>query len=295
MEVIEFTASDGVSLHGWLQNPAPGSSQLVIDAVVYLHGAGGNFYGSSLLRGFAPAVLASGVAVLSINTRGHDLAANLKTLHGGRRGGAAFEVVDECRHDVHGAVDWLTAQGLQHIALVGHSLGAIKAVYSQVFAPHSAVKFVVALSPPRLSYATFSAGPRRDEFRELIARAESHVAAGRPQELLEVTLPLPLLISAAAYLDKYGPDERYNIVNMAMQTSCPTLFTFGAQELASGNAAFTGLDVAIRNLAATSPSPMDVEIISGADHFYTGCVPRLVHALLGWPRWHCKSSRGPAA
>lgn len=284
MELVTFTASDGVELQGWLQSPVNAKTQLAVDALLFLHGAAGNFYGSSLLRGLSPALLDAGVSVFAINTRGHDLATSLRTPRGGQRGGAAFEIVDDCRHDARGAVDALVARGLRRVALAGHSLGAIKSLYAQAFAPHDAVKFVLAVSPACLSFDLFSAGPRRDEFRDIVARAEALVAAGRPLELMDVTLPLPLLITAAGYLDKYGPSERYNLLKFAGRVPCPTLFTFGSQELTSGNAAFSGLDAAIRQLAA-SASSIDVEVVAGADHFYSGHTPRLAKTLLDWPQW----------
>jgi hypothetical protein len=179
--------------------------------------------------------------------------------------------------------------GFERIALAGHSLGAIKAIYAQAFAPNDDVKFVIAMSPPRLSFTAFSEGARRAEFHEIITRAEALVAAGRPHELLDVTLPLPLLISAAGYLDKYGTSERYNFLKFAANNSCPTWFAFGSQELASGNGAFAGLDAEVRNLAAAARSSIDVEVISGADHFYSGCAPRLAKALVAWPRWRAES------
>lgn len=293
MEFIQFTASDGVELHGLLQTATSESRSLAVDALIFLHGAASNFYSSSVVRGITPALLDAGVAVFSINTRGHDLAATLRTSAGGRRGGAAFELVDECRHDVQGAVDFLAARGFERIALAGHSLGALKAVYSQAFAARDLVKFVIAISPPRLSYATFSEGPLRDEFLEIISRAASLVAAGKPHELLDVTMPLPLLISAAGYLDKYGPGERYNILRFAANVPCEVLFTFGSQELVSGIAAFATVDADLRKLAATGAFPIDVEIVSGADHFYHGCAVRLAKALVAWPRWRVDAELTP--
>ena len=138
---------DGFRLHGALYEPAPGlpSEAFNLDAVLCLHGTGSNFYGSSLWGGLIPHLLQWNVAVLAVNTRGHD---GVSTAHGNlsrRFQGSAFELVDECRFDVAGWVAWLARQGYVRIALLGHSLGALKALYSQALEPQPGVRCVLAL------------------------------------------------------------------------------------------------------------------------------------------------------
>ena len=104
MELIQFSAADGVELHGVI-HPAESRLPVGSDAAIFLHGAGSNFYGSSLMSHLLPACGRLGMALLSINTRGHDLACTLRSPSGGCRGGAAFEIVDECRHDIRGQAE----------------------------------------------------------------------------------------------------------------------------------------------------------------------------------------------
>lgn len=284
MELVHFNAADGVELHGALY-AAQGEPRLVCDAVILLHGAGGNFYASSLWAGILPALRGRGLTALAINTRGHDAVCTLRSPEGPRRGGAAFEVVDECRHDVRGAVDFLAARGHRRIALLGHSLGALKAIYSQAHDPHENVTHVVVVSPPLLSYKAFCAGPRRAEFLQTMSRAEQLVAAGEGAELLNVTIPLPLLIAATAYVDKYGPAERYDLLRFVGRVSQPAHYIFGRLEVVGGSEAFAGLDETMRQLAAASNGRMDVSVVEGADHFYSGCLDALRDAVANWPSW----------
>lgn len=278
MQLVRFHTPDGIELHGALHAPA-GNGDVAADAAIFLHGAGSNFYSSSLLAGVLPTLSNQHAAVLAMNTRGHDSISTLRTSQGGRRGGTAYEVVDECRHDVRGGVDFLVQQGHRKIALVGHSLGALKAIYSQAHDAHENVSHIIAISPPRLSYAAFCRGPRREEFLATIATAQQHVDSGSGETLMEITIPLPLLITAAGYLDKYGPGERYNIAKFAQQVRQPALYMFGEKELSSGAAAFAGMDDEIRQLAESTSSPVDVAVISQADHFYTGCHEALADAI----------------
>lgn len=280
MELIAFRAADGVELHGAL-HPAGSPTDR---AAVFLHGAGSNFYGSSLLKSLRPMLDQLGFNLFSINTRGHDLACTLRAAQGARRGGAAFETVDECRHDIRGAVDCLIERGHRRIALIGHSLGALKAIYSQAFDPHDAVSHIVAVSPPLLSYAAFARGPRR-EFLTMMSRAEQLVAADEGEHLLNVTIPLPLLIAAAGYVDKYGPAERYNLLRFAADVTQPIQIVFGEREVTSPSEAFGGLDKTLRQLADEHQRDWDIRVIPDADHFYTGCTDALAAAIEHWPAW----------
>src|SRR5262249_13795541 len=149
-----------------------------------------------------------GVAVLRVNTRAHDAISTAVTNRGGRRLGAAYEVVDECRHDVAAWMDWLRQRSLPRIGLVGHSSGAVKGIYALANEPQLGATCLVALSPPRLSYSWFCECPQGPEFLEAFAKAEGYVASGQPLTLMEVKLPLPMVITAAGYVEKYGPDER---------------------------------------------------------------------------------------
>ena len=46
--LVQTTTRDGVRLDGAYQAAAPGSAGLPVDAVCFVHGTGGNFYGSTL-------------------------------------------------------------------------------------------------------------------------------------------------------------------------------------------------------------------------------------------------------
>ena len=282
MNLIEFHASDGVVLHGAIHAPPAdknGNANAACDAAIYLHGAGSNFYSGSLLPGILPDLNSLGLTVMAINTRGHDSVCTLRTSQGARPGGAAYEVVDQCRHDVRGAVDFLLGRGQRNVALIGHSLGALKAIYSQAHDPHENVSRVIAISPPRLSYAEFLRGPRRAEFSQAMSRAEQLLAAGESDHLMHVTVPLPLLITAGGYVDKYGPAERYNFLKFAAEVSQPAHYLFGRKEISSTAAAYGNIDESVRQLAGDAPANIDVSVIDGADHFYTGCHQALAAAI----------------
>jgi hypothetical protein len=97
-----------------------------------------------------------------------------------------------------------------------------------------------------------------------------------------VKLPLPFVITAAGYVEKYGPDERYNYLRFVGGVGCPTLITLGGAEVAS-NMAFHGAPEALAEAVARRPA-IRVEVIPGADHFYTAARKDVADRVESWLR-----------
>jgi hypothetical protein len=110
--------------------------------------------------------------------------------------------------------------------------------------------------------------------------AEQMVEDGRGEELFTATFPFPLLIAASAYIDKYGPDERYNLLNFAADLPCPALFTYGSKELTHGGIAFADLPSILMELP--NAEQRQVTVVEGADHLYTGVSHQLGEAIAAW-------------
>lgn len=275
-ELIQVRTKDGVVLHGALFPPGKECADARRVAIC-VHGTGSNFYSSTLFDSITKALHSLGVSVLRVNTRGHDGVSTAATPHGGKRIGAAFEIVDDCRYDLAAWLRLARDRRAEEVTLIGHSMGAVKSLYA---APKLAVERVVAVSPPRLSHGWFSQGPHASKFHDVLAQAQSLVDSGNGEQLLDIDFPLPMLISAASYIDKYGPSERYDFLNDVPKLAQPTLFTFGSVEV-ERNWAFQGLPEAVAS-AATADQPIAVETVSGADHFYTDRREQLCSILTGW-------------
>jgi dienelactone hydrolase len=283
VDLVQVTTRDGLRLDGVFQAPAAGRSPgIPVDAFCLLHGTGGSFYSSTLLEAFAERLLELGCTVLRVNTRGHDGISTASTAKGGRRQGAAYEVVDDCRHDIAAWIDWLRQRTGSRIGLLGHSSGAVKAIYAVAHEPQLSVACLVALSPPRISYSWFCSSPEGPSFLEEFAAADRLASAARPTALLDVKLPLPIVMTAAGYLEKYGPDERYNFLRFLGAVPCPVLVTLGGIEVGN-NMAFRGLPEALHDLAGRS-THLHVEMVEGADHFYSGVRDEVVDRVARWLR-----------
>ena len=212
------------------------------------------------------------------STRGHDGISTAVTAKGGRRIGAAYEVVDDCRHDLTAWVEFLKARVGPRVGLVGHSLGAVKCLYALAHEPALEAAYVITISPPRLSYSWFSSQPEGEAFLRTYRQAEALVQAGEPTATLEVAQPFPFVITAAGYVEKYGPDEHYHFLRYVNGVRCPVLITLGAVEVAN-NAAFRGSPEALAELR----SPLlSVATIADADHFYSQARPALLEQIDRW-------------
>lgn len=278
LSLVQTTTRDGLRLDGMFQTAAPPLPGRSFDAVMCVHGTGGNFYSSTLFDALAGRLLSLGIAVLRVNTRGHDLMSNAALVKGGgRRLGAAYEVLDDRRYDLAAWIDWLKQQGGTQVGLIGHSSGALKCLYTQAKEPAAIVQSIVAISPPRLSYSWYSQSERASEFRNTFAQAEALIQAGEPGALLDVKLPLPFVVTAAGYVEKYGPDERYDYLKFIDRVRCPVLVTLGEIEVGN-NVAFRDAGAEINRVAPH----VRVETIAGADHFYSGVREVLLDTVERW-------------
>jgi len=281
VDLVRTTTSDGVRLDGALLAGADSKkSPWAVDAFLLVHGTGTNFYSSSLLEAVGGKLAEAGSAVLYANTRGHDLLTTGATKAGPRRQGAAVEVVDDGRYDLAAWVSLLESRGHRRVGIIGHSLGAIKGICLMAEEPPPGVACLVAISPARLSYRYFLKSSRGEDFRRTIEAAEEQVRAGRGETLMQVEFPYPYTVTAAGYLDKYGPRERYNVLPLVGRLRIPTLCTFGSVELAN-DVVFSGLPEDIENTIAAGQS-VSVQVVAGADHAYSGLRGELNARVENW-------------
>jgi alpha/beta superfamily hydrolase len=121
---------------------------------------------------------------------------------------------------------------------------------------------------------------KNQTYSHWLGLAHEHVATGQGKQLLQVDFPFPTIISAEMYVDKYGPEERYNWLRFIDRITVDSLLVFGQLEL-KNNASFVGV---IDELSALPPaaSRRDVAIIDGADHFYSGQLDQVAERVTDW-------------
>lgn len=264
-ELVRVTTADGLVLDGALV-VSRGAGTLPVDAFLLVHGTGSNFYAPGVLEIFARQAAGAGAAVLRVNTRGHDGISSIPGPGHAVRGGATFESIGDCVHDLRAWIDLLAARGCRRIVLVGHSMGGVKAMFAQARDPHPHVAAVLAISPPRFCHDRLANGPRGEQFRSEFVRMQELVALGRPDALVPVNFPLPFVATPAGYLEKYGPDDPYDYLPCLQKITSPVLVLIGS-ESAETSAAFAGAAEALAELRRASPH-IAVEVVAGANINY---------------------------
>jgi len=262
--LCRVTTADGLQLDGdWLEPSSPSDS-----GFVFVHGTGSNFYAPGILEQLALNARESGHVALRINTRGHDGVASIPGSPKSAKGGATYEVVAECVVDLTAWCQFAANRGLQRLTLVGHSMGGVKSIYSQAHAPHGAVQRIVCLSPPRFCHQHWMTHPQGDAFRRHFAQAQTAVTNGRPLDLFECQQPTPFIATAAGFIEKYGPEDRYDIMKLLPHISVPVLVFLGQKTL-STSPAFDTHPSEFRRLAEQD-IPVTLEIVTAADMSYSG-------------------------
>lgn len=129
-EDVVFPTTDGLKLRGWFVPAEQPDAPVVVYAPATSHDQRS---GLSLL----PAFHQAGYHVLLFSYRGHGLSDGQK----GR-----FTYGDAESRDVDAAVQFLRGRkGINHIAVIGHSVGAVSAILSAARNPH--IGAVVAVAP----------------------------------------------------------------------------------------------------------------------------------------------------
>ncbi len=203
-----------------------------------------------------------------MNTRGHDAICSNPGPFGAQRGGAAYESIGDCRSDLHAGINELLRRGYRRIALVGHSMGGVKAIYTMAEASHPAVGHVITFSAPRFQHAAYFSHPQGGKFRDDYQIARSFVDDGQPDRLMSITLPLPMLITARNFLEKYGPEDTYDIARRLPAVRCPVLLLIGTESI-TRSPAFSNQPEVLAALAAEH-SHIEFQTVKDANTNYTG-------------------------
>ncbi len=283
VDLVKTRSSDGVTLDGALRAPPSGTaSSLPVDCVIMHHGIGGNFYREHFHDEMTEAFLERGTAVMRVNSRGHDLAYNCPPPH--NRLGAAYETVDDCRLDWKAWIDLAEERGFGRIAIWGHSLGAVKSIYYMAKEKDARIQRAITSSPPRFSHSAYQSHPGAELFNSSAELARRLAGEGKMDELFAIEAPTAALMTTRTFLDKYGPEERYDILELLPDVSTPLLITIGGAEGRPDQRdrfAFGGLADELTARSA-SEGNFAFHLIEGGDHFYTGVTAQLWATVEQW-------------
>tara|TARA_B100000315_G_scaffold187738_1_gene177376 strand:- start:8226 stop:9068 length:843 start_codon:yes stop_codon:yes gene_type:complete len=273
IELVEVLTPDGLDLDGLLFRPTKIKNPE--SAVLMVHGVGWNFY-RGLMRKMAERLANRGFATLSINTRGHDWLAR----GGSGRDfvGAAFETIEESTFDLDGFIEDLEAKGFTRLALIGHSLGAVKVLKYQAEHPRPSVKTVISVSSPDLSSGNLLG---KAELNLDYEAAERLMKNGENESLIrgKFASDMDVYFSAKTIVNKYGPEGRGDVRKFISRINLPTLITTGSEEKKIS-------EYGVRLTEIAKSTVLTRTEIEGADHFYKGKEDQLELILYEWLRKH---------
>ncbi len=275
VEELVYAETDDGFLHAGVVIHPPDRAP-VANAIVWVHGAGANFY----LRPYillARELAAHGVTSILGNNRGHDFGFFVG-FEGHRPvyAGQGWEYFEHAPRDIRAWTDFAERQGFGQVVLLGHSLGATKALYAQAQHGDERVRgLVLASAPARLQ--------KQSTLPAVLMRAQRMVRAGRGQDLLPwASLPgggtlsaYTYLNRAQAHLDCFGLDRGEPLVR---HITCPMLAFYGTNEEFMG----TAHDLEYMQRNATNAPSVALRMVDGADHTYTGHEREVAGMIAQW-------------
>ena len=276
VELVSLLNDDGLRLDGAFYPPTEGADRAgPVDAVLLIHGSRGNFYDGAT-KSMAEDLSAQGYACLPLNTNAHDTA----WYNPGSREfkGNAFEVLADTCIDLRAGIDHLTERGYRSIGLLGHSMGAVRVAYYAATQDDGRVATVVPVSPVRLYYSYFMESEDAEEFAANIEIARRLIARGEPEGVFRVGHPIPQLFSATSFLDKHGPEEKYNLINHAHGIRGPMLTLNGSLETHS-RLRDMAQDLAV---AAVNSPKAETLMMEGGEHSLVNRTTEASDAVLKW-------------
>lgn len=163
-------------------------------------------------------------------------------------------------------VDWLTRQGAQRIALLGHSRGGAQTALYAAQHPAASVKAVVLMAPATRENSDAAEYQRRfgKPLAPVLAQARKYVAAGKGDAVLRRVGLLSCAdawVTAGTFVSYYGEPQQVDAPALIPRVGKPTLVI-----VAGSDEVVIGLDRKIAPLV--NGERLQMKVIDGADHFF---------------------------
>jgi len=207
--------------------------------------------------------LERGVSSLAIN-----LGLGLDDRHGPYDCGTPHAHTHEGAVDEIGAwLNWLKQQGVEHVALLGHSRGGNQTAWFAAEHDDPVISKVILVAPQ-----TWSVQAEADSYQKnygkplapVLEKSTSLLAAGHPDTLMEHTdfiYCADTAVSAKSFVSYYAADPRKDTPWLLPKINKPVLVFAGSEDQN-----VRGLDVTLAPLA--EGGVIELEVLDGADHFF---------------------------
>ena len=277
MERIDFIATDGINLNGFIYK----SKQKTDTIIISVHGMSSNCFK------MRDTVISKKLNEINIdyfcfNNRGSELVRYIRKIEDGKKkkylGGTSYEDVLDGYKDIVGAIKAIKELGYKNIILQGHSLGSTKIVYTYNKLKEEKsiylndIKGIILLSlvdvPMTLKIYL------RENYNHYVELAEEKQKEGKEEELMPRNafihpISVKTFLRYAKYnkeidFAQYGIDNKFEKLN---NIDIPLFMRWGNDNemiLQKANELVEMINKIIKN-----PSK-DINYIDGADHGYSG-------------------------
>lgn len=288
MKKIDFLATDGVLLNGFIQE----SKEKTQDIILAVHGMASNCF-KKRDEMIAKKANEVGIDYFGFNNRGSELVKYIKKNIEGKKeeklAGTSYEDVLEGYEDIVGAILKLKELGYQNIYLQGHSLGCTKIVYTYNELKEESeddilenIKGIILLSLIDIPNALkFYLG---DKFQEYLKLAEKKQEQGKRLELMPKEAFIhPISVKtflryARDYQEidfaNYGEDTELIKLN---QITVPLFMRWGDDNEMIMQDVKELVNIVNENI---SNQNKDINYIEGANHSYTGKEETLAEQMI---------------
>ncbi len=231
VDFIRFKATDSVELRGWLSNQEGNS------CVIHMHGMSGNGYENYFLDNLRVMFEKNNISFFTIDSRGSGIYNSFWMSgkenawgEGTKLGGSAYEIFEESKFDIQGAINYLETLGKTKFILMGHSLGGSKVVSFLASEKSSDVIGAILLAPTDM-VGWANTDPNNQKY---LLNAKQLIADGKGEELVGAECwldktPLsaqtyPTICEAGIAVDIYG--EKAGISPLG-NVDLPMLIVYG--------------------------------------------------------------------
>lgn len=211
MKIVSTRSTDGILLKG-LHSESSNPKGVIIN----IHGMAG----SVLLNSFYPVMHekypANSWDFIAGENRGAGVITDFIKEGGDVTIGNAFEIFEECVHDIKGWINYAKDLGFNRIWLQGHSLGCSKIAYYMNQTQDPNIEGLILLSPADMVGLVNSEEDSEDH-KLLLAEALELQEAGKEDTLLSRNLWGYAKLSAKSYINLFGEDAKDAIFNFQDQ------------------------------------------------------------------------------
>ncbi len=283
MELINTQTKDELKLYGNITHTEAKDS-----IIIHIHGMSGDFYTNSyypFMHDYYSknniAFLAGenrGVHSIKLTTKGNDFV-NI---------GNAFEIFEECIHDIQVWIDYAEQSGYKKIYLQGHSLGPSKISYYVDQVNPKNIVGLIYISPSDMLGLVHDEYGNKDH-KILYPEAKKLVAEGKGDQILSHILWESEYLSANTYLNFFSDISKTAIFNYGRQDLgwdvvnriyLPVLAITGTKDdgIVTSMDSYKAMDLLKRQLKS-SPK-VTTKIYEGAEHGFDGYEKQIVEDVV---------------